>query len=306
MKVLVTGGAGFIGSHLCQKLIKKGIQTVVLDNLSVGKKENISPDSEFVKGDIQDLDLVKKVVGGVEAVYHLAANVTIRGSVDKFYEDAQTNIMGTLNLLRACKGSPVKKFIFSSSMAVYADSPDPTPISENWAKEPISPYGIAKLASERYVLVAGKQMGISPTVLRFFNIYGPNQTYTPYVGVITIFINRLLANQSLSIFGDGEQKRDFVYVGDIAEAASRVLESEAAGQIMNVGTGKPTSVNQIANLLIKKIRPEVKPDYQEAHPGELRYSIADPSLLEKITSFKPQTRLEDKIDEVIEEIKKQK
>ena len=307
MKVLVTGGAGFIGSHLCRRLLKAGIKPVVFDNLSVGKEENVPRGCWFIKGDIQNFSSAQKIIKNVDAIFHLAANVTIRGSVDKFYEDAQTNIIGTLNLLRACKVSKkVKKFVFSSSMAVYTDSPKPVPLDEDYKKEPISPYGIAKLASERYILVACKQMGIESTVLRFFNTYGPGQTYTPYVGVITIFVNKLLAGQSPVIFGDGEQKRDFVYVGDIAEATYRVLQSKTNGQILNVGTGKATSVNQIASLLIKKINPPIKPQYQPVHPGELRYSISNSTKLEKAIKFKPSTRLEEKINEVIEYIKKQK
>jgi len=307
MKILVTGGAGFIGSYLCRRLLKGKVKPIVLDNLSIGKKENVPLGCEFVKGDIRNFSLAKRLVKQVDAIYHLAANVTIRGSVDKFYKDAQTNIMGTLNLLRACKESKrVKKFIFSSSMAIYADSPKPIPISENYKKEPISPYGIAKLASERYILVACQQMGIESTILRFFNTYGPGQTYTPYVGVITIFINRLLNNQPLLIFGDGEQQRDFIYVGDVVEAAYRVLKAKTRSQVFNVGTGMATSVNQIAKMLTKRINPHMQLIYSPAQPGELRNSIADSAKLEKATKFKPSTRLEEKINEVISYIQKGK
>lgn len=306
-KVLVTGGAGFIGSHLCQRLLKAKVKPVVLDNLSVGQRENVPKESQFIKGDIQNLTLVKKIIENVDAVFHLAANVTIRGSVDKFYQDAKTNVMGTLNLLRACRESKrVKKFIFSSSMAVYADSPKPRPINESYPTKPISPYGVAKLASERYVLLACQQMGIESTILRYFNTYGSGQTYTPYVGVITIFINLLLDNKPPTIFGDGEQRRDFVYVGDIAEATFRVLRGKTNGQILNVGTGRATSVNQIARLLIDKIDPAAKINHEPAHAGELRYSIADSSFLKRATGFKPTVKLSDKIDEVIDFIKKER
>lgn len=306
-KVLVTGGAGFIGSHLCRHLLKAKIKTVVLDNLSVGKKENVPSGCQFIKGDIQNFSLAKELIQKVDAVFHLAANVTIRGSVDKFYQDAKTNVMGTLNLLRACKESKrVKKFIFSSSMAVYADCPRPRPIKESYKTEPISPYGVAKLASERYILLACKQMGIKSTVLRYFNTYGPGQTFTPYVGVITIFINRLLDNQPLKIFGDGEQRRDFVYVDDIAEATYRILKAKTDSQIFNVGTGRAISVNQIAQLLVNKIDSTAKIDYEPAHPGELRYSIADSRSLERAIGFKPKTELSGKIDEVIKFIKRER
>lgn len=304
-KVLVTGGAGFIGSHLCERLLTAKIKPLVIDNLSVGKLENIPSGCEFIKGDIQDFSLIKKLVKRVEAVFHLAANVTIRGSVDKFYEDAQTNIMGTLNLLRACQqnGSRVGKFIYASSMGVYADSKEAKPIKEDHPTQPISPYGVAKLASERYVLLACKQMGIKSVILRYFNTYGPRQTFTPYVGVITIFINKLLVNQPLSVFGDGEHRRDYVYVKDIAEATYQVFCHNIDGEIFNVGTGRATSVNQIAKLLLGKISPIGKTEYLPPHPGELRNSIADSRKLEKFTGFKPKSRLEEKIDEVIKYIK---
>lgn len=307
MKVLVTGGAGFIGSHLCRRLLSEGIEVVVLDNLSVGAKERVPKGCQFIKGDTRDFSLVKKTVKKVDVLYHLAANVTIRGSIDEFYEDADNNIMGTLSLLKACKSSKrIKKFIFSSSMAVYADSLKAIPIKENYEIKPISPYGIAKLASERYIFLACKQMGIESTVLRFFNTYGPGQTYTPYVGVITIFINRLLEGKEPLIFGDGEQKRDFVYVKDIAEACYQILRTKTDGEIFNVGTGVPTSVNQIAALLTERINPSIKTGYLEAHPGELRNSIANASKLKRVTGFKPAIRLEKKITEVIDFIKENK
>lgn len=304
-KVLITGGAGFIGSHLCKRLLAAKIKPVVLDNLSVGKKENIPKGCQFTYGDIQDFPLVKKILKEVDAIYHLAANVTIRGSVEKFYEDAQTNIMGTLNLLRVCKFTKrIKKFVFTSSMAVYADSPTATPVSEEYFTQPISPYGVSKLASERFIQIACSQMGIENTILRLFNTYGPGQTFTPYVGVITIFINKLLDGKPPLIFGDGKQCRDFIYVEDVTECALRVLKEATDGKIFNVGTGIATSVNKIASLLIKKINPAIKPIYQDAQPGELKNSIADNSSLYKAIKFKPRIRLEKKVEEVIEYIKK--
>lgn len=306
-RILVTGGAGFIGSHLCERLLLAGLKPVVIDNLSVGKIENIPKGCEFIKGDIQNFRLIKRLIKDTEAIFHLAANVTIRGSVTNFYNDAKINIMGTLNLLRACQSTPsVKKFIFSSSMAVYADSRTPKPVSENYKTQPISPYGIAKLACERYVLVACGQMGIKRIILRYFNTYGPKQTFTPYVGVINIFINRLLDNQPLTVYGDGEQRRDFVHVKDVAEATYKAFETDIDGQILNVGTGVSTSVNQIAAILAKKINPSAKIKNHPPHLGELRNSIANVSKLKKLTGFKPKTRFEEKIDGVIDYIRKSK
>jgi UDP-glucose 4-epimerase len=250
MKVLVTGGAGFIGSHLCEGLLREGYQVRVLDDLSVGKLENVPAECEFIQGSILDPNIVEQAVNGVTHILHDAARVTIRGSVDKFYEDAETNLMGTLQLLKTASKQKVQRFIYASSMAVYADSEEPVPISENYSQLPASPYGIAKLAAERYVLLTSADFGMQPVVLRYFNTFGTRQTYTPYVGVITIFITRLLKKQNLTIFGDGEQRRDFVHVSDIVQANLLALKNDSAvGETFNVGTGIGTSVNELAQLL---------------------------------------------------------
>lgn len=302
-KALVTGGAGFIGSNLSQALLRKGIQVVVLDDLSIGKRENIPTGATFIEGNIMDMDALNKALPEVDIVFHQAARVSIRASNNEFYEDAHTNIMGTLNLLRACIGTEVRKFIYASSMAVYADSETPLPICETYNTEPISPYGIAKLASEKYCLNIAAEQGINCLVLRYFNTYGPGQTFTPYVGVITIFINRLLQGKPPLIFGTGEQRRDFIHVDDIVDANLKAMECETSGEIFNVGTGIPTSVNEIAALLCSRINPNIKPIFVEEQKGELKNSIADISKAEKLLGFSPEWSLEDKIDEVIESIK---
>ncbi|MBA3534576.1 MAG: SDR family NAD(P)-dependent oxidoreductase, partial [Ardenticatenales bacterium] len=215
---LVTGGAGFIGSRVARRLLEAGWRVTVLDNLSMGTRETLPDGVNFVEGDVRDTDLVREVTRGVEAIFHLAAIVSIRASVDNFYQDAQVNLMGTLNLLEAAVRNGVPRFIYASSMAVYADAPTPTPISESHPTQPVSPYGIAKLAGEQYVLNLAQQFGFEGVVLRYFNTFGPGQSFTPYVGVTTIFIRRLLQGESLTIFGDGEQRRDFVHVVDVAAA----------------------------------------------------------------------------------------
>jgi UDP-glucose 4-epimerase len=298
-RALVTGGAGFIGSHLVERLAQEGLQVRVLDDLSVGKRENVPKGADFVLGDVRDPDTVSVAVSGRDAVFHLAARVSIRASVAGFYEDAGTNLMGTLNVLRACASQGVKKLIYASSMAVYADAPEPVPLPESHATVPISPYGVAKLACERYAMLVAAQSGFDAVALRYFNTYGPRQTFTPYVGVITIFVQRLLRGEAPVIFGDGEQCRDFVYVGDIVEATFRAMSRPVHGEVLNVGSGHGTTVNQIASLLCRRLRPDISPQHVPPHPGELRNSVADIGKAQRLLGYQPQAGLEDRIDEVI-------
>jgi UDP-glucose 4-epimerase len=298
-RALVTGGAGFIGSHLADALLSEGLEVVVLDNLSMGKRENVPGGAEFIEGDVRSADDVHKSLKGVDIVFHEAARVSIRSSVKSFYDDAETNLMGTLNVLRCLPGSDVKKLVYASSMAVYAEATSPQPLDETHATEPISPYGISKLASEKYCMHYSRDTGIDCHVLRYFNTYGPRQTPSPYVGVITIFIHRLLDGEAPVIFGDGEQTRDFVYVGDIAGANLAAMRSDIRRGIFNVGTGIPTSVNRIAELLRHEIAPHIEARHADEHPGELRYSVADVSRITRELGFCPVTGLEARIGEVI-------
>jgi len=190
-KALVTGGAGFIGSHIAEKLLELGIEVTIIDDLSMGKLENVPKKSQFIKGDITNFNLLKNVIhDNVDIIFHEAAKVSIRNSIHKFYDDAQINLLGTLNILRACNNSKVKKIIYASSMAIYDDSKFPTPLNENYRKNPLSPYGVSKLASELYGFIIAKRLRIDFISLRYFNTFGLRQTYTPYVGVITILENK--------------------------------------------------------------------------------------------------------------------
>lgn len=302
--VLVTGGAGFIGSHLCEGLLKEGYRVRVVDDLSVGKIENIPPGCEFVEGDILDEDLLQRATLGVTAVCHEAARVTIRGSVERFYEDAETNLMGTLCLLKVAAQNGVSRFVYASSMAVYADSQQPVPVTEDHPLVPASPYGIAKLAAERYVLMLGSTLRMKATALRYFNTFGVRQTFTPYVGVITIFVTQLLQKQPITIFGDGNQVRDFVHVSDIVQANLRALKrDEAAGKIFNVGSGRGTSVFALAELLKQKLNPDAEILYEPARPEELRNSIAEISLARRVLGYEPLTDLDKQLSGVIESLR---
>jgi UDP-glucose 4-epimerase len=297
---LVTGGAGFIGSHLVRRLIGHGFNVTVLDNLSVGDRSAVDSNARFIEGDVRNKDDVERALKGCDCVFHLAARVTIRGSFEKFYEDVDTNVMGTMNLLRCLDKQVVRHFTLASSMAVYADSPGPEPVPESHTREPISPYGVSKLASERICGQMLPQRGIRFSALRYFNTYGRGQKFTPYVGVITIFITRLLQGQNPVVFGDGEQRRDFIHVDDIVSGTISSLYGKPG--IYNLGTGVDTSVLQLANLLIDRINPAASIVFEPAQTGELRFSIADIGSANAELGFNPQRTLESEIDSVIEYI----
>ena len=299
-RALVTGGAGFIGSHLCEGLLKEGLEVVVLDNLSTGKKENVPQNATLIVGDVLDFDLVNSIISqGVDIVFHEAAIVSIRESVKNFYNDAMNNIMGTLNILRASIEFKVKKLVYASSMAVYSDNFKHFPVTEDYTKDPMSPYGLSKLASENYLSLMAKSNDIDIIVLRYFNTFGERQTYTPYVGVITIFINKLLKSESPIIFGGGEQTRDFIYVKDIVQANIKAMNADLHWGVFNVGTGVGTTVNEIANTLRLKINPDIGPVYTDSKPEELHYSVADITKIKAQLDFTPRYNIKNSIDLVI-------
>ena len=291
---------GFIGSHLSRALIERGVKVVILDNLSVGKMDNVPEQAEFVHGDVCSHADVSRALSGVDVVFHEAARVSIRDSMENFYEDARTNLLGTVNVLKCCeKEETVKKIVYASSMAVYADAPSPVPIAEDYLQAPISPYGVSKLASEKYCLLFSKQTGIDTHVLRYFNTYGVGQTFTPYVGVITIFIRRLLMGEAPLIYGDGNQQRDFVHVNDIVGANLLSMESKAPSGIFNIGSGIGKSVNEIGALIRQRMNVDIPFGRADAHPGELRCSIADIDKARRHLGYEPVEKLEDNIDEII-------
>lgn len=294
---LVTGGAGFIGSRLVRKLLNQGVRVCVLDNLSTGMRESVDRRARFMEGDVRCLEDVKSALKGVDCVFHLAAQVTIRGSLQRFYDDVDNNLMGTLNLLRCLDPDAVGHFMLASSMAVYADSPTPKPIPETYPQEPISPYGVSKLAAERICEQVLNQKKIPFYAFRYFNTFGPGQSFTPYVGVMTIFITRLLKGDNPIIFGDGEQKRDFVHVDDIVEGTIRSLVGPPG--FYNLGTGRATSIIELAKILIEKIRPGAHPHFAPTQPGELRFSVADISAASTNLGYFPERSLLAEINSVI-------
>lgn len=301
MKICITGGAGFIGHHTVNELLGRGHEILVLDNLSTGRKENLPEEVPFVDIDILD-DRLKNYLKEFhpDAVLHLAAMVTIRGSVDQFSEDARQNFQGTAKVIEASIRAGIKRFVFTSSMAVYADAPDANPINEAWLIKPLSPYGISKYASEELVHMMGKQAGFETMVLRLFNTYGTGQISSPYVGVINIFLEKLLGGEAPKIFGDGNQCRDFIYVGDVSRACRLALESKASGHSVNIGTGRGTTVNELARMLMDKLDSPLVPEYSKIRSEENRFSVADGKLAKEVIGFEPEFRLEDKVPEIIE------
>jgi UDP-glucose 4-epimerase len=298
-RALVSGGAGFIGSHVVQKLLQKGIETVVLDNLSVGKTENLPKGAKLVIGDVCDPVTVRNALSGVDVVFHLAARVSIRDSFRGFVEDAQTNVMGTVRLLHCMEGGAVKKFIYASSMAAYGDARY-LPIDEKHPIEPTSPYGVSKRASENYILCFCKHLGIHPVILRYFNTYGPKQTFSPYVGVITIFIQKLLRDEDLPVFGDGNQLRDFINVDDVATANLMAIDYQGAKQVFNVGTGVGTTINSLAEIIKERMTKSNKIKYLPIQAGEPSSSVADVQLAKEELGFTAHWSLKEKMGEVIE------
>ncbi|MBI3942791.1 MAG: NAD-dependent epimerase/dehydratase family protein [Chloroflexi bacterium] len=297
--IVVTGGAGFIGSHVVKQLLERGEKVVVLDDLSVGSPDRVPEGAQLRVGDIRDAVALKEVLAGCHTVCHLAARVSVRASVEQMLGDADVNLMGMLQVLSACLNQGVRRLIIASSMAVYADAPDATPIKESHAQSPASPYGISKLAAEKYCHLMGQLKGLEVVVLRYFNTFGPGQTYTPYVGVITIFIRRLLEGQPPVIFGDGLQTRDFVHVDDVAWATTQAVYLPVAGETFNIGTGVGTTVNEVAGYLCQRLGPGIQPEYAPAQPGELRFSVADITRARLSLDYQPRFSLVDHLDEVI-------
>lgn len=303
-KIFVTGGAGFIGSHIVDRLLKEGFEVTVIDDLSTGRRENIAhhqnrKDFHFVKGGIRNTALVKKVVEDVDAVFHEAALVSVPSSIENPLLTNEINVSGTLNLLKACIDADVKRFIYASSTAIYGDT-GTLPIHEKLMPQPISPYAVSKLAAENYVKIYHKVYGLNTVCLRYFNVYGSRQTYSPYSGVITIFINNLLENEPPIIYGDGKQTRDFVHVQDVVEANVLALTRETAiGEVLNVATGTPTTVNQLVAMLQQIMKTSLKPVYTSPRPGDIRHSYADITRANKLLQYNPKISLKDGLTELV-------
>ena len=301
-RIVVTGGAGFVGSHLTEELARRGYYVIILDDISTGKIENIElllkkEAVEFIKGSITDLPLLRKLLQGVDYVFHQAAISSVLRSIENPQATHEVNATGTLNVLLAARDNGVRKVIYASSSSVYGDSPA-LPKIEDMAPNPQSPYAVAKLAGEFYCHVFHEVYGLPTVCLRYFNIYGPRQDpHSQYAAVIPKFIKRVSEKSPPIIFGDGEQTRDFTFIKDAVEANLLAAESNAAG-IFNIGRGESISVNQLAGLTIKLMRNNVELIHTEPRPGDIRHSLADISRA-KTFGYNPKYSLKEGLRETI-------
>ena len=297
-RVLVTGGAGFIGSHVVDRLVESGYRVRVLDNLLTGKLENLKQHQsysqvEFVKGDVRDAKLVKKSVRDVDAVIHLAALTSVPFSIENPDLTFAVNVGGTINLLSSCAKQKVGKFVFVSSCAVYGE-PESLPVTEEHLTRPMSPYADSKLAGEKYCLGFHEKGLLRSVALRFFNVYGVRQVMNDYCGVIARFIDRGRRGLSLVVYGDGMQTRDFVNVNDVADAVlSSVENSNSEGEVFNVGFGAPTSINDLARAVMECSGLNLEVVHEEPRLGDIKHSYADISKAEKLLGYEPRVSLQD-------------
>jgi UDP-N-acetylglucosamine 4-epimerase len=310
-EILVTGGAGFIGSHIVDRLLEEGFKVRVLDNLSTGEKKNLAQhqnkkDFQFIEGDIRNVELANKAVRGVDAVIHEAALVSVTRSVKNPLLSNEINVTGTLNLLKACVDANIKRFVLASSCAVYGDT-ETLPSHEKLAPKPLSPYAVDKLAAENYAKVFRNVYGLETVSLRYFNVYGPRQKYGPYSGVISTFINCLLENKPPTIYGDGEQTRDFVNVKDVVEANMLALiKREAVGEVFNISTGESITVNKLTEILQKIMgKTSLKPVHAEPRPGDIKHSYGDITKARRNLGYEPKVQLEKGLSELAKSYSKQ-
>lgn len=299
-KVLVTGGAGFIASHVVDLLIGKGLHVSVVDNLSSGKRENLNNAAAFYESDIRDSEMIK-IVGDVnpDVIIHHAAQISVRVSVNDPGYDASINILGSLNLLEASVKSGVKKFIFASTGGAIYGEQDYFPADELHPVRPISPYGIAKLSVEKYLFYYKEVYGLDYVALRYSNVYGPRQDPHGEAGVVAIFSQKMLANEQAVINGDGKQTRDFVYVKDIAEANLSALKGNVSGEI-NIATGLETTVNELFRITNNIVGREIEEVHGPSMKGEQLRSVLNWSLAKKTLNWEPRINLEDGLRETVD------
>jgi UDP-glucose 4-epimerase len=293
MQVTVTGGAGFIGSAVVREAARAGHDVVVLDNLTTGYLSNLSglTGVRLVEGDVRDPARLEEALQGSEGVFHLAACVGNVRSIEDPLQDADINVRGTLWLLEAMRHRGIRRLVYSSSAALYGES-DHLPVEESHSCEPESPYGVSKLAAEKYCLCYGRLYGWSVACLRYFNVYGERQRFDAYGNVIPIFAHHLLAGSGVTVYGDGLQTRDFVNVEDVARANVRALEARASG-VFNVATGHGSTIESLARAMVKLSGGGAEVVYGPPRPGEVRHSRASVAAAKQAFGYEPRVGLEE-------------
>ncbi|PZX93234.1 dTDP-glucose 4,6-dehydratase [Flavobacterium aquariorum] len=296
-KYVITGGAGFIGSHIAEYLSNKGHEVTILDSLRTGFEKNLSGlNVKFIKGDIRDKNLVEELVQGASGIFHLAALVSVPESLLNINECIEINTLGTINILEAAKKNDSCKVVLSSSAANYGDNPI-LPKIETMTPEPMTPYAVTKLDGEFYLKMYQDQWNVPTASLRYFNVFGPRQNpQSAYAAAVPIFINKALQNQPITIYGDGSQTRDFIYVKDVVKA--NVLASRMGGETYNVALGYSTSILELAKKIIEITNSKSQIQFLEERPGDIKHSIADPTKFNQL-GFKPDYTIDRALQETI-------
>ncbi|MFP4465780.1 MAG: SDR family NAD(P)-dependent oxidoreductase [Candidatus Goldiibacteriota bacterium] len=307
-RVLITGGAGFIGSNITDELIARGYKAVIIDNLSTGLKEHINPKARFIKGDIKKADDIEKCFKEkIDVIFHIAGCASTIKSFDDPIQDLRTNVAGTVNIINAAVKHRVKRIIYASSMTAYG-IPESVPVKESMKTAPISYYGITKYAGERYIMATGERTDlpfrINTTAFRMFNVYGRRQSLTnPYQGVVSIFIGNAARNENIAVFGDGKQSRDYIHISDAADAWIKAIDAEAAfGKVFNLGSGTRVSVNRLIKMILKgfgKNPAKYRINHKPARPGDQRHMQADISPVKRALKWKPKVSFENGLNDVI-------
>ncbi|HEX4915186.1 MAG TPA: SDR family oxidoreductase [Vicinamibacterales bacterium] len=298
---LVTGGAGFIGSHISEELIKRGHRVRVVDSLVTGYQRNLRDGVEFMKGDLAEREVARAAVDGMDYVIHQAAIPSVPRSVDKPEESHRANVDSTMQILLASRDAGIKRVVFAGSSSVYGDQPV-LPKTETMPTNPLSPYALQKLMAEMYLQMFTRLYGLETVTTRYFNVFGPRQDPgSPYSGVISLFIKALSDGTTPVIYGDGEQTRDFTYVANVVDGVLRAAETPGVGgHVFNVATNSRVSLNELLETLKKIFGSSVQPIYKEARQGDVRDSQADISKAEQLLGYKPTVGLEEGLRKTVE------
>ena len=307
MRALVTGGAGFIGSHIAHRLVDAGHEVVVLDNFSSGSRTNLTAIASrirVVEGDVRRLATVEECAAGCEVVFHEAAIVSVPFSVEHPQESHDVNIQGTLNVLQAARKAKSRRVVFASSAAIYGEEPT-LPKTEAMRPEPMSPYGVEKITGEHYLATWSKLFAVETVALRYFNVFGPRQDpRSPYSGVISIFVDRILAGRPITFFGDGSQCRDFVYVDNVVDANVLAATREGvSGRVYNVACGKRTTLVELASLIERAAARSVEKSFAQARAGDIKESVADIGRARAELGYEPVVAVEEGLKRLVQYVR---